>query len=489
MPKSQRLHLREMPSDGDNNGYNGVGNELLVVRRQHGLDLDTVSRELRIQYSHLDAIETGRFEDLPGPAYAIGFLRSYATYLEIDGEELVEQFKRESSMVPTPTRFKFPEPVDEARRPGKFVLVASVAMIALVYGGWSYLQEQHRVAVELVPNPPERLSALLEAEEPPAIRPETAPNVVSSDRLIGSADQNAASEAQQDVQVASVDIAGNREAQREAARDAAAAQNGHENSEPLAASSMAAGPQASPLSAQAAVSGANAPLTTTSSDPATETDPAPTEDQAGGMPDPARIDERADVEYQERAPLIAAEGEDQLTAAATLPPTMMRAGPGDADAPADDAAQSTSDGELEVPPLPQLQAAATPMAAPRLAVQPPPTAPISPTSSARNRNMPQVYGAGNADARVVVRARADSWVQVQGPNNELLLTRMLRAGDTYRAPNRIDLVMLTGNAGALEIIVDGVPLGPIGKIGQIRRGVSLSPDVLRKGPGRQTAVR
>ncbi len=74
MPKSQRLHLREMPSDGDNNGYNGVGNELLVVRRQHGLDLDTVSRELRIQYSHLDAIETGRFEDLPGPAYAIGFL-------------------------------------------------------------------------------------------------------------------------------------------------------------------------------------------------------------------------------------------------------------------------------------------------------------------------------------------------------------------------------------------------------------------------------
>jgi cytoskeleton protein RodZ len=92
---------------------------------------------------------------------------------------------------------------------------------------------------------------------------------------------------------------------------------------------------------------------------------------------------------------------------------------------------------------------------------------------------PQAYGASNRDVRVVLRARAESWVQVQGANNELLLTRMLRAGDSYHAPNRTDLVLMTGNAGAIEIIVDGEALGTLGPVGQVRRNIKLSADYLR----------
>ena len=91
---------------------------------------------------------------------------------------------------------------------------------------------------------------------------------------------------------------------------------------------------------------------------------------------------------------------------------------------------------------------------------------------------PQTYGLANADARVTLRALADSWVQVRGPNNELLLTRILRSGDTYRVPNRPDVVMMTGNAGALEVIVDGRPLGPLGDDGQVRRDVPLAAERL-----------
>ena len=36
------------------------------------------------------AIEEGRFEELPGAAYAVGFVRSYATYLGLDAEALVD---------------------------------------------------------------------------------------------------------------------------------------------------------------------------------------------------------------------------------------------------------------------------------------------------------------------------------------------------------------------------------------------------------------
>ena len=98
-----------------------------------------------------------------------------------------------------------------------------------------------------------------------------------------------------------------------------------------------------------------------------------------------------------------------------------------------------------------------------------------PAAPAVGDYVPRVYGQGNTDARVVLRARADSWVQVQGRNNELLLTRILRTGDTYRVPNRKDLVLISGNAGGLDVIVDGKSVQALGRPGTVVRNVSLDP--------------
>jgi cytoskeleton protein RodZ len=91
---------------------------------------------------------------------------------------------------------------------------------------------------------------------------------------------------------------------------------------------------------------------------------------------------------------------------------------------------------------------------------------------------PRIFGADNVGARVIIVARQDSWVQVTGEAGQLLLTRILRSGDTYRAPDRDDLVMMTGNAGALEITVDGTVVPALGPLSSVRRNVSLDPDVL-----------
>ena len=64
---------------------------------------------------------------------------------------------------------------------------------------------------------------------------------------------------------------------------------------------------------------------------------------------------------------------------------------------------------------------------------------------------------------------------------ELLLTRILRAGDKYIAPAREDLVLMTGNAGALEVSVDGKVIPPLGPAGTVRRNVSLSAEKLLNG--------
>ncbi len=54
-----------------------------------GLSLSDVERDTRINRQYLEAIEDGRFGDIPAPIYARGFVRSYARYLGLDPEEAV----------------------------------------------------------------------------------------------------------------------------------------------------------------------------------------------------------------------------------------------------------------------------------------------------------------------------------------------------------------------------------------------------------------
>src|SRR3989304_6123412 len=65
-----------------------IGRGLGRARAGYGQDLVAVAAQLRIRATYLDAIEKGRFEDLPGATYAIGFVRSYAEYLGLDGADL-----------------------------------------------------------------------------------------------------------------------------------------------------------------------------------------------------------------------------------------------------------------------------------------------------------------------------------------------------------------------------------------------------------------
>ena len=97
---------------------------------------------------------------------------------------------------------------------------------------------------------------------------------------------------------------------------------------------------------------------------------------------------------------------------------------------------------------------------------------------------PKVYGEENADARIVLKANQDAWVQVRDRQGTLLLTRVLRVGDSYRVPNQGDLTLLTGNAGGLEIVVDGRALAPLGPVGAVRRNIPLDPQALTSGNAR-----
>ncbi len=89
--------------------------------------------------------------------------------------------------------------------------------------------------------------------------------------------------------------------------------------------------------------------------------------------------------------------------------------------------------------------------------------------------------APNPPGEVVIRATADSWIQIRDARQSVLLTRVLKAGESCRAPARPGLSMRTGNAGGLEITVDGVPAPPIGRRGMVRRNVALDGHALLAG--------
>jgi cytoskeleton protein RodZ len=55
----------------------------------------------------------------------------------------------------------------------------------------------------------------------------------------------------------------------------------------------------------------------------------------------------------------------------------------------------------------------------------------------------------------------------------------LQPNDVFLVPNRPDLALWTGNAGGLQVIVDGTILAPLGTSGAVIRGVPLDPASLR----------
>jgi Helix-turn-helix domain len=70
-----------------------IGKTLEEARLGRGIDLTEVERVTKIRVKFLRAMEDDRWDDLPPPAYARSFLQTYARYLDLDDEALVEEYR------------------------------------------------------------------------------------------------------------------------------------------------------------------------------------------------------------------------------------------------------------------------------------------------------------------------------------------------------------------------------------------------------------
>ena len=67
-----------------------VGSILCRCREFSRISIEEAAEATKIGKIYLRALEEDRFEDLPSPAYLKGFLRTYATYLGLQSEELMQ---------------------------------------------------------------------------------------------------------------------------------------------------------------------------------------------------------------------------------------------------------------------------------------------------------------------------------------------------------------------------------------------------------------
>ena len=411
-----------------------VGELLRRTREIRGSELEEVATRLRIRPGYLRAIEAGRFQDLPGSTYAVGFVRTYADHLGLDSDEVVRRFRDEVAELNNQTQLIFPVVAAEGKIPRGAILLVSAVLGAIAYGGWYYLSERQQSPLDLIPELPGQLRTLISGEGTPPAVGDPAPSSATIDGQASVAPP----------------------AQIEPVQQQPAAQQ-------QAAAPALPDAQVTTIPAELATEAPSLPATAEA--PAASTQ-MPADASADAVADPDTAPSAAETAGDPTSLPVAPEPQIAAVPSPSVPaPDLPPAGTAPQAAPT-----------LDASGLPTVAAPLAPSTATIPGVTPAPEgATLPPVADG------QVFGAADAPSRIVLVARLESWVQVTDPETNALLTRVLRAGDRYYVPDEAGLSLATGNAGGLDIWVDGRKLPPLGPVGVVRRGIALDPERLVDG--------
>lgn len=109
-----------------------IGAKLQGTRASKGYSVEQVARETHIARRFIEALEAEDFEAFPGEPYLLGFLRTYANFLDLDSDELVTLYKNtQIQEAPPPIE----ELLDSKKRDNWKKYAAVAALVAVVGGG------------------------------------------------------------------------------------------------------------------------------------------------------------------------------------------------------------------------------------------------------------------------------------------------------------------------------------------------------------------
>ena len=133
-----------------------IGNSLREARQRKELTFPELEQGTKIRAKYLRALEDETFDQLPGPTYVKGFLRTYADYLGLDGQLYVDEYNVRYGMGEEALeRRPRSAPVGPRPRPRKrrrrfesnvvwFALVGIAVITALVIAAWRFGGSNHQ---------------------------------------------------------------------------------------------------------------------------------------------------------------------------------------------------------------------------------------------------------------------------------------------------------------------------------------------------------
>jgi cytoskeleton protein RodZ len=493
----RRLHLREVSSEYDD--YDGIGADLKAGRVRLSQDIEDLAHILRIRFEHLQAIEHGRFADLPAPVYAVGFVRTYAEHVGLNGEDAIRRFKEEAEGLPHHTRLSFPTPEEESRVPRGWLLAAAAVVAVLVYAGWYYAENKDRLNLAEVPAVPERLAD--KAETAPAVvtqkpavviettTPEPNAEPVASETTGDEVSTETAVETvvapleNTSVQTTSLQPTSDENPEpavgEESPSSAVVSQTEIADTAPVVTETPVAGvqaaepvvqaedtPQQAALLSEPVVKPASEPVVASVTETLTPTTgPVTASVQPASAPVETREVPVQPIENQPAENVATAPQIQKTVQPVTIQPAAVQ--------PAIAAVETPAPAPSPTVATPQPAETTAPVVA---SVTPEQT--VIPATSSETGRKQESFGSPISESRVEIHARVDVWVQVSSQDGNALLSRILRQGDSYHAPIGSPVFLTTGNAGALQILVDGKLIPPVGPPGAVRRDISLEPESL-----------
>ena len=115
-----------------------IGSALRAAREFRGLNLQDVADATRIRLSYIEALEDLRLDELPSRPFTIGYVKSYANLLGLDGDAAVARFKLDVPDDSEPLRA--PVGVRHERDPRLGLILALGVLIIVAIVLWNVAQ-------------------------------------------------------------------------------------------------------------------------------------------------------------------------------------------------------------------------------------------------------------------------------------------------------------------------------------------------------------
>lgn len=140
-----------------------LGQYLRDTRLELQLSLEEICRDTRIPERYLSALEADDYNDMPGAAYAGGFVRGYARHLGLDEEDILGRYRSEVRLEEPQYNFSLQEPPAESRLPTRGMMIGGLVVAVAAYGTWFSI---HSKPMDVAENSIAAEPALVQISEP-----------------------------------------------------------------------------------------------------------------------------------------------------------------------------------------------------------------------------------------------------------------------------------------------------------------------------------